>query len=412
MKGKEERSNPENRRHQDEEIRKTLERVKHKILILSGKGGVGKSTVAVNLAAALAEEGYKVGLMDVDLHGPSVPRLLGLNEIKPGFADDQIIPVHYTENLKVVSIENFLDERDTAVIWRGPLKIGAIRQFLADVAWGVMDYLIIDSPPGTGDEPLTIAQTIPGARAIIVTTPQEISLADVRKSISFCRTVHLPIIGLIENMSGYTCPECGRYENIFGVGGGERTAEETGLVLLGKIPIDPNTVLAGDQGRPSLSEMGDTPATKAFREVVDAIVAANESATPPPLLSLVPEKKKETAPRAEGTNMVIAVPTSDGLLASHFGHCQHLAIFEIEDSRIKNKKMIEPPPHEPGVLPRLLREQGAEIIIAGGMGHRAQQFFNDFNIKVVTGAPAQVPERIVEHYLAGTLEIGENLCDH
>ena len=254
-------------KQQDYVINTMLAHVKHKLIVLSGKGGVGKSTVAVNLAVALAESGYRVGLMDVDLHGPSVPRLMGLTKVNAMISDGQISPVYYQDNLKVVSIENLLPENDEALIWRGPIKIGVIRQFLADVAWGELDYLIVDSPPGTGDEPLTIAQTIPGAQAIIVTTPQEVSLADVRKSISFCNTVKMELFGLIENMSGFTCPKCGETLNLFGFGGGEKTAQAAGVRFLGRIPFDPDVVSCADAGASFIETHADSPVTKAFEDI-------------------------------------------------------------------------------------------------------------------------------------------------
>jgi ATP-binding protein involved in chromosome partitioning len=196
---------------QDAEIRATLSHIKHKILVMSGKGGVGKSSVAAYLAVMLAGRGFKVGLMDVDLHGPSIPRMLGLKGgVQPSFHPGKAVPVHFSPNLQVISIESLMGEnKDAATIWRGPLKIGVIRQFISDMEWPPLDYLIVDSPPGTGDEPLTVAQTIPDAKALIVTTPQEISLADVRKYINFFRQVHMKILGIVENMSGILCPHCG-----------------------------------------------------------------------------------------------------------------------------------------------------------------------------------------------------------
>ena len=188
---------------QANEIKERLNHITNKILVMSGKGGVGKSSVAAYLSVALAKRGYRVGLMDVDLHGPSIPRMLGLKgSIHSGVIKGKASPVKYHPNMDVISIETLIGDKDAATIWRGPLKIGVIKQFIADIEWGDLDYLIIDSPPGTGDEPLTVAQTIPDAKALIVTTPQEISLADVRKSINFCRQVHMEILGLVENMSG------------------------------------------------------------------------------------------------------------------------------------------------------------------------------------------------------------------
>jgi ATP-binding protein involved in chromosome partitioning len=271
----------------EEAVKKTLEKVKHKILILSGKGGVGKSTVAANMAAALAGSERKVGLLDVDLHGPSIPMLLGLTERRVEWAGGRIIPVKYTENLEVISIANLLEEKDGAIIWRGPLKMKAITQFIGDVEWGHLDYLVVDSPPGTGDEPLTVAQLVPGAHAIVVSTPQELSLADVRRSVSFCREVGLTLLGLIENMSGYVCPRCGNHDDLFGTGGGERTAKKMGVRFLGKVPIDSSVVKAGDQGLPSLSQKSDSPAATAFHKVVLAVFEALGDSTAVHKLALV-----------------------------------------------------------------------------------------------------------------------------
>lgn len=255
----------------DEKAKRSLTLIKNKIMIMSGKGGVGKSSVSVNLAIALAEKGFNVGLMDVDIHGPDIPRMLGLGGMMSANAQKKLEPMRYTDNLKAVSIESLMSDKDDAIIWRGPMKHGVIRQFIGEVEWGALDYLIIDSPPGTGDEPLTVAQLIKDARAIIVTTPQEIALADVRKSINFCKTVHMDILGLVENMSGYVCPHCGKTTDIFGSGGGERTAMQTGLNLLGRIPFDPNLVKCGDAGVSYQKQYADSPVSKAFLAIASEI---------------------------------------------------------------------------------------------------------------------------------------------
>ncbi len=258
---------------QDIAINKSLGKIKNKILVMSGKGGVGKSTVAVNLALGLANRGHKVGLMDVDLHGPDVCRMLNLTGTlePPKNPSDLVPPLVYSDNVKVVSLEYMMKDRDEAIIWRGPLKIQAIRQFVADMDWGELDYLVVDAPPGTGDEPLSVAQTIPGVQAVVVTTPQAVALADVRKSINFCKTLEMPIAGLIENMSGFICPHCEETVDIFSSGGGEQTARDFDLPFLGRVPMDPRVVIAGDTGKPYLSSDEDTPATKAFSAVVEAI---------------------------------------------------------------------------------------------------------------------------------------------
>lgn len=240
----------------DTQLREQLKHIRHKLLIMSGKGGVGKSSIAVYLSLSLAKLGYRVGLLDVDLHGPSVPRMLGLEGLFGLSPDNRMIPHAYNENLHVISIECLLEDRDSAVIWRGPVKHGVIKQFIGDVQWGDLDFLIIDAPPGTGDEPLTVAQTIPDAYAVIVTTPQEIALADVRKSINFCKQVNLPILGLVENMNGFVCPHCDMETPLLGRGGGTRTAEQMKIHLLGSLPFDPRVVQAADVGK-SLIESPD-----------------------------------------------------------------------------------------------------------------------------------------------------------
>ena len=262
------------RAEQEKMIASNLGRIKRKILVMSGKGGVGKSTVAAYLAILLSSKGYKVGLLDVDLHGPSIPHLL---DVKGGLdmreAEGIVRPFAFSENLGVVSLEMVLGDRDTAVIWRGPMKISAIRQFISDIEWGELDYLIADSPPGTGDEPLTVAQTIPDAEALIVTTPQEVSLADVRKSINFCKQVNLKVLGLVENMSGFFCPHCGERIALFGQGGGKKTATQTGVPFLGEIPADPRLVDLADQGNlDSLREEKDLEINKAYEEVLEKVM--------------------------------------------------------------------------------------------------------------------------------------------
>ncbi len=258
---------------QDNAITRSLGKIKHKILVMSGKGGVGKSTVSVNLALGLAKRGHQVGLMDVDLHGPDVIRMLNLKgSMEPPATPDGLVPpLKYNDNLKVVSLEYMMKDRDEAIIWRGPLKIQAIRQFVADMDWGELDYLIIDAPPGTGDEPLSVAQTIPNVTAVVVTTPQKVALADVRKSISFCKTVNMEITGVIENMSGFVCPHCNQTVDIFKTGGGEELAREFDLPFLGRVPMDPKVVIAGDDGVPYLSSDALSPATEAFAAVVTAV---------------------------------------------------------------------------------------------------------------------------------------------
>ena len=258
---------------QNTAIAASLGRIKNKILVMSGKGGVGKSTVSVNLALGLAQKGYKVGLMDVDLHGPDIVRMLGMHGRMDGelTKDGKMPPMQYSETLKVISLESMMENRDEPIIWRGPLKNQAIRQFIADVNWGDLDYLVIDAPPGTGDEPMTVAHTIKDAKALVVTTPQNIALADVRKSLNFCKHVSMKILGIVENMSGFICPHCDKQVDIFKTGGGEQLATEFSVPFLGRIPVDPRVVIAGDDGKPYLSSTATSPATQAFAEFLARI---------------------------------------------------------------------------------------------------------------------------------------------
>ncbi|MFH1075304.1 MAG: Mrp/NBP35 family ATP-binding protein [Pseudomonadota bacterium] len=258
---------------QDKMIETSLARIKHKLIVMSGKGGVGKSSVCANLAVAFANSGKKVGLMDVDLHGPSIPKILGLSG-PLGNRGRIIQPKAYSDNLKVVSVASLMSgEDDLPTIWRGPIKMGVIRQFISDVQWDDLDILFIDSPPGTGDEPLTVAQTIPDARAIIVTTPQEVALADVRRSINFCRQVKMDLLGLIENMGPFKCPHCNNEIDIFGSGGGKKTAEAMRVDFLGSIPFNPQVVRQCDNGIPLVSNNDAIDVLQAFDGIVKNIMA-------------------------------------------------------------------------------------------------------------------------------------------
>jgi Mrp family chromosome partitioning ATPase len=261
---------------QDEMIRSTLKKIKYKLFIMSGKGGVGKSSVSVNVAAALAARGYKVGILDVDIHGPSVPTLLGISGTLDIDRGSLIMPKEYNENLHVVSMESLLKDPDQAVLWRGPMKTSAIRQFISDVQWGELDFLVVDSPPGTGDEPMTVLKTVPEALCVVVTTPQEVSLSDVRKSINFLQYAQANVLGVVENMSGLVCPHCHETIDLFKKGGGRDLAEKYGLEFLGAIPLDPATVVAGDLGTPVVLLEEESFAKRAFIDLADTIADAAE----------------------------------------------------------------------------------------------------------------------------------------
>ena len=254
-----------------EKVSKRLETIKNRVLVFSGKGGVGKSTVSANLGLAFAKKGLKVGLLDVDIHGPNLAKMMGVESKKIQASSEAILPVPVTENLSLISMSFLLDNQDLPVIWRGPMKMKAIQQFIGDVAWGELDWLIIDSPPGTGDEPLSVAQLIPATGAIIVTTPQEVSLMDSRKAVAFARKLNLEVFGIVENMSGLICPKCRNKINLFKEGGGDKAAKQMGVPFLGSIPIDPEIVSLGDEGKSFLDKHPDSEASKAFLEIVDKI---------------------------------------------------------------------------------------------------------------------------------------------
>jgi len=385
-------------------IHRRMCQIKHKVLVLSGKGGVGKSTVAVNMAMSLSLSGMRVGLLDIDVHGPSVPKMLGIEGNHYHVQDDALLPVE-AGALKVMSLGVLLPDRDEAVIWRGPMKMGLIRQFLKDVAWGELDYLVVDSPPGTGDEPLSVCQLIEDADgAVIVTTPQEVAVADVRRCVNFCRQVNMPVLGVVENMSGFVCPHCGEETPVFKSGGGVRMAADMSVPFLGGIPLDPRVADACDGGRAFVEQHADSPAAAAMRRVIDPILA---------LESLADAGQGQAAPSGNSSQR-IAIPVAEGKLAMHFGHCEQFAFFNVnvQDRAVVSKDAATPPPHEPGVLPRWLSEQGVNVILAGGMGQRALGLFAERQIDVVVGAPSDTPEAVVQAYLGGTLETGSNVCDH
>jgi ATP-binding protein involved in chromosome partitioning len=251
--------------------------VRHVIMVLSGKGGVGKSTVSVNLAYSLSNHGFRVGLLDLDMHGPNIPKMLGIEDHKLTVIDELIEPVHVTGKLSVMSMAFLLPDTSTPIIWRGPMKMAAIQQFLKEVNWGTLDYLVVDLPPGTGDEALTIAQIAPNlSGAVIVTTPQDVATLDARKSVKFIEKLGVRVLGIIENMSGMVCPHCGEEIDIFGKGGGKKIAEELDVPYLGSIPLDIDMRKAGDEGRPFIIRRGDSPTWASVDRVMEALIKVIE----------------------------------------------------------------------------------------------------------------------------------------
>ena len=270
------KNNDQNEKKMKELYQKqNLKNIKKKIIIMSGKGGVGKSTVATNLVYGLALEGKKVGILDVDIHGPSIGKLMGIEGKKLGGpkSDHRPTPIKVVENVYALTIATFLESPDTPVVWRGPLKTGAIKQFLQDIEWPELDYLIVDCPPGTGDEPLTITQLMGGMDgSIIVTTPQDIALLDARKTINFSKKMNVPVLGIIENMSGFKCPHCGKDINLFKTGGGQKASEDFEVDLLGKIPIDSDIVESGDSGRPYVYDYNKKEGAKKYKSIVKELL--------------------------------------------------------------------------------------------------------------------------------------------
>lgn len=372
-------------KHKSEEDRaicRTLAQIRHKILVMSGKGGVGKSSVAVGLALTLARQGYKVGLMDVDIHGPNVLRMLGLKEPFDLTSAQFELPPELADHLKVISIEAVMRNRDLAVIWRGPLKHQLIRQFLSEVQWGFLDYLIIDSPPGTGDEPMSVAQTIPEAKALIVTTPQEISLADVRKSINFCQKIHLDILGLVENMSGYRCPHCGADLPLFRKGGGERTARIYNIPFLGSLPFDPEVVEAADQGRLLELSQEDRPFFAALKPLVNY------------LLKVLPPLS-----RREPGEIRLAVPLEDNRVAPLPTKAEKFVLFFIKDGKVVNQETFTRPDLDPLTFPVWLENLGVSHLV-GDLKAAAQSVFQRKGIEIVRPRPEQTPEQLAESFLS------------
>jgi ATP-binding protein involved in chromosome partitioning len=386
----------------------------YKVLVLSGKGGVGKSSIAANLAVWLSMRDKLVGLLDIDIHGPSIPRLLNLEGRRVEADENGIKPVAYNKRLRVLSIGLLLGSDTDAVIWRGPMKHNLIRQFIKDVRWGDPDYLVVDCPPGTGDEPLSIAQLLGvikprgertetfekgPAAAVIVTTPQQLAVIDVKKCITFCRQLNLPVLGVIENMSGFVCPHCSRATDIFKSDGGEQMAADFAVPFLGAVPIDPAMTAAGDAGEPFIC-------SDKRNLTVQAITNAFES-----LFSKLEEVESDME---DPNKMRIAIPITNGRLSSHFGHCEQFAIVDAdrENSRVTHVELFTPPAHEPGILPKWLSGLCVDLVIAGGMGRRAQQLFAESNIEVIVGASDDAPEKLTLQYLTKRLECGQNICDH
>ncbi len=401
--------------HMEERLALKLSFIKHRIVVMSGKGGVGKSTVAANLAVALASDGRKVGILDGDVHGPNIPKMLGLEGAAPQGGPSGLLPLEASPNLTVMSMGFLLQDPDTPVAWRGPMKHTLFQQFLADVQWGPLDYLIVDLPPGTGDEPMSIAQILGSPLwAVIVTTPQEVALLDSRKSVVFAQSLEMNLLGIVENMSGLTCPHCNERIDLFKTGGGERAAKDLGVPFLGAIPIDPAVVLAGDAGIPVVTMDSGLQVTQAFRDLAartDRVVVGSG-----PLPS-VAENNADTIETERRTNnmlsQTVAVPSMlpgglDASRSGHFGHCDVFTLIRVENGEIRDVSVVHNPPHMQGGCQapvNLLHQNRADALIVGGIGMRPLMGFQQVGIDVYYGPEGETVGAVMDHLLQGKLQI-------
>jgi len=380
----------------EERMQRNLAKIRHKIVVLSGKGGVGKSTVAVNLAVGLALAGKKVGLLDVDVHGPSVPRLLSLSGADPHMERDGMEPVPWSRNLGVMSLGFLIKDAEQAVIWRGPVKGGLIRQFLSDVFWGELDYLVVDCPPGTGDEPMSVLQFLgPTAHAVIVTTPQAVAVDDVRRSVTFVRLMGNPLLGLVENMSGFVCRHCGQVEDIFAAGGGERLSKEMGVEFLGRIPLDPELVRSADEGYPLLNVDKEGHAARSLLAVVDRLLALDRS-RPQAAAAAPPEMPEQGTVR-------IALPLDGAMLCESPGACKRFLLVDVDGSRkAVGTETRDDFPAESGQWPAWLADQQVQVLLARGLSVADLEACAARGVQAIP-VPACSPDAALDAYLSGVV---------
>lgn len=353
--------------------------IKHVIAVVSGKGGVGKSLVTSLLAASMNKKGYKTAILDADVTGPSIPKAFGIKEKASG-TEDGIYPNESPQGIKVMSINLLLDDETAPVVWRGPMIANTVKQFWTDVIWGDIDYMFIDMPPGTGDVPLTVFQSLPVEGIVMVTSPQELVSMIVSKAVKMAEMMHIPIVGLVENMSYFLCPDNNKEYKIFGESHIEEIAQAHAIPVLAKLPIDPEISMACDRG-----------AIEDYETIWFDDIA----------------KKLHTMEKQ--TMMKIAVASDNGNVSGHFGHCESFMIFDCENESIVKAETVANPGHRPGFLPVFLHEKGANVIISGGMGGGAVDIFNEKGIEVVVGATGPAKDA-AEAYLAGKLESTGSVC--
>jgi len=359
-----------------------LNDIKKTVAVLSGKGGVGKSLVTSLLAVVMRRKGYQVGILDADITGPSIPKVFGGDDYRADTSEFGIYPARTHNDIRIMSINLLLEKNDAPVIWRGPLIAGAVKQFWTDVIWGKLDYLFFDMPPGTGDVPLTVFQSIPLDGIIIVTSPQDLVSLIVKKAYNMAKTMNIPILGIIENMSYAVCPGCGMQINIFGESKAEKVAQEMDIPFLGRLPVDPDLAVLCDKGEIEKFEKNYVD------ECIDML---------------------EKMDGKESSVMKIAAAAEGRMVAEHFGHCEGFDIFTVENGKISGREFVQNPGHQPGFLPNYLNDLGVNTVIAGGMGGGAIQIFNEKGIKVITGASGEI-EETVQNFLNGQLKSSGSVC--
>lgn len=362
-----------------------LSHIKKVIGVVSGKGGVGKSSVTSMLAVTMKRRGYNVAILDADVTGPSIPRAFGIKDKAKG-SESGFYPLKSETGIDIMSINLLLENDTDPVIWRGPILGNTVKQFWTDVIWGDVDFMFIDMPPGTGDVPLTVFQSLAIDGIVIITTPQELVSMIVSKAVKMAEIMNIPVIGLVENMSYFKCPDNGKKYQIFGESHIDEIAEKHNLKVLAKLPIDPRISAACDKGMIELFE-GDW-----FEPLSESL-----------------EEYRKIKNGEETETMKIAVACEGKQVTEHFGHCQNFLIYHVENEKITEEKSIPNPGHKPGFLPNFLADRGVTVMISGGMGGGAVDIFNERNVEVIVGASGDA-KTAVENYLKGQLKTTGSVC--
>lgn len=372
-----------------------LSNIKRVIGVVSGKGGVGKSLVTSMMAVTMNRKGYKTAILDADITGPSIPKVFSIDQ-KPGASELGLFPAKSKTGIQLMSINFLLKNETDPVIWRGPILGNTVKQFWSEVIWGDVDYMFIDMPPGTGDVPLTVFQSIKVDGIIIVTSPQELVSMIVAKAVNMAKSMNVPIIGLVENMAYFKCPGCDQVYHIFGESTIEKIAEQHQLPVLARLPIDPQIAALCDKGR--IEEYNSTLFDVAAKALEIIGTEANASS----------EKVKNRIKNG-GNVMKIAVASEGKMVTEHFGHCEGFIIFDTEGQRIIKSEIVANPGHRPGFLPNFLNDLGVKVVISGGMGGGAIDIFNEKDIEVIVGATGEA-QAAVELYLKGSLKSTGSVC--